>query len=396
MAGSARGRARCATVERVAVIALIVILLNGGMDTGWRRFRAAAGPIMAIGMRAPSSPRRVLTGAAHWLLGMDWKLAGVVGAALAPTDPAVVFSVLGGREIGGRSGTTLEGEAGVNDPAGIALMIGVIELATHDDATFLVIVEDFVVEMAIGLVFGLAGRARGARPAPRPAAQRSPLPGVRARSWPPSLYAVDVAGRRLGLPGRLRRRALPRRRVDPVQARDRALPGLAGRAGGDRRLHRARASPIDITDLPGQTWLHGAVLALVLAVLARPLAVALTLTGSSLSRAERVFIAWSGLKGAVPILLAAFAILGGVDGARNVYGLVFVVVLLSVLGQGTLVPSVARRLGIPMHDHPAAPVAALGRPQREAPRRTRVLHDPRRGRRRTNHRRPATGTRATG
>ena len=112
---------------------------------------------------------------------------------------------------------------------------------------------------------------------------------------------------------------------------------------------------IDITHLPAQTWLHGAVLALVLAVLARPLAVALTLTGSSLSRAERAFIAWSGLKGAVPILLGAFAILGGVDGADNVYGLVFVVVLLSVLGQGTLVPWVARRLGIPMHDQALRP-----------------------------------------
>ena len=89
------------TVERVAVIALIVVLLNGGMDTGWRRFRAAAGPIMAIGIAGTFITAAVLTGAAHWLLGMDWKLAGVVGAALAPTDPAVVFSVLGGREIAG-------------------------------------------------------------------------------------------------------------------------------------------------------------------------------------------------------------------------------------------------------------------------------------------------------
>lgn len=112
---------------------------------------------------------------------------------------------------------------------------------------------------------------------------------------------------------------------------------------------------IDITHLSAGTWLHGAVLMLVLAVLARPLAVALTLTGSSLSRAERAFITWSGLKGAVPILLAALALLGGVDGARNVYGLVFVVVLLSVLGQGTVVSWVARRLAIPMHDHALRP-----------------------------------------
>jgi cell volume regulation protein A len=62
---------------------------------------------------------------------VDWTLAGLVGAALASTDPAVMFSVLGRREVVGRSGTTLEGEAGMNDPAGIALMLGMIELATH-------------------------------------------------------------------------------------------------------------------------------------------------------------------------------------------------------------------------------------------------------------------------
>ena len=88
---------------------------------------------------------------------MDWTLAGLVGAALAPTDPAVMFSVLGRREVGGRSGTTLEGEAGMNDPAGIALMIGMIELATHDDATILVVGRELVVEMAVGAAFGLLG-----------------------------------------------------------------------------------------------------------------------------------------------------------------------------------------------------------------------------------------------
>jgi cell volume regulation protein A len=91
-------------------------------------------------------------------------------------------------------------------------------------------------------------------------------------------------------------------------------------------------------------------LGLALAVVARPLTVALTLVRTALSRPERAFIAWSGLKGAVPILLAAFAIIEGVHGADRVYGLVFVAVLFSVLGQGTLVPWVGARLGIPMQD----------------------------------------------
>ena len=94
---------------------------------------------------------------AHYALGFGWTLAGIAGAALAPTDPAVMFSVLGNHEIGGRSGTTLEGEAGLNDPAGIALMIGMIELATHADASAAVVVREFAVEMSVGAALGIVG-----------------------------------------------------------------------------------------------------------------------------------------------------------------------------------------------------------------------------------------------
>ncbi len=345
-------------VERIAVVALIVILFNGGLDIGWRRMRGSLGPVLSIGILGTFATAAVVAVAAHVLLGFDWTLAGILGAALAPTDPAVVFSVLAGREIEGRSGTTLEGEAGFNDPAGIALMLGMIELATHPDASFLVVIEDFAVEMGLGAAFGLAGSfglVHGLR---------------RLRLGSAALYPVLV----LGLAAVLY-----------------AATSLAGGSGflavfvaglilGDselplraeiRRFHHSLASlgevvvfvalglTISITELAGATWLDGAVLALVLALVARPLAVAVTLGRARLSRAERVFIAWSGLKGAVPILLAAFAIIGGVDGAETLYGVVFVVVLISVLAQGSLVPTVARRLSIPMHDQ--APPAELER-----------------------------------
>jgi cell volume regulation protein A len=336
------------TVERIAVVALIVILLNGGIDIGWKQFRAAAGPIVAAGIAGTFITAAVLAGAAHWLLGLDWRLAGIVGAALAPTDPAVVFSVLGGREIEGRSGTTLEGEAGVNDPAGIALMIGVIELATHDDATAWIIVKDFVVEMTIGLAFGLAA----AQLAPQLRRVRLPSEGlypvfvavaagalyaVATLAGGSGFLAVFVAGLFLG------DASLPHKReIERFQG---SLAGLA-----EIVVFIALGLTIDISHLSAETWLHGAALWLVLALIARPLAVGLTLTWSSLAPNELAFIAWSGLKGAVPILLAAFAILGGVDGANRAYGLVFVVVLLSVVVQGSLVPTVARRLGVPIHE----------------------------------------------
>ena len=145
------------TVERIAVVALIVILFNGGIDIGWRRFRASAAPILSLGLLGTFATAGLIAVVAHYALGFDWILAGIVGAAIAPTDPAVMFSVLGRREVEGRSGTILEGEAGVNDPAGIALMLGMIELATHDDASFLVVVREFAVEMSVGVVLGLFG-----------------------------------------------------------------------------------------------------------------------------------------------------------------------------------------------------------------------------------------------
>jgi potassium/hydrogen antiporter len=112
---------------------------------------------------------------------------------------------------------------------------------------------------------------------------------------------------------------------------------------------------IDIGGLTGRVWLEGIVLALALALIARPLVVFLTLGRARLSWAERAFITWSGLKGAVPILLAAFALLGEVTGAERVYGVVFVVVLVSVVGQGTLVPVVARALDISIRERPSLP-----------------------------------------
>jgi cell volume regulation protein A len=335
------------TVERIAVVALIVILLNGGIDIGWRQFRAAAGPIVALGVAGTFITAAILATAAHVLLGLDWRLAGVVGAALAPTDPAVVFSVLGGREIEGRSGSTLEGEAGVNDPAGIALMIGVIELATHDDATGWVIVKDFAVEMTIGLVFGLAAarlvpQLRRVRPSQAlypvfVAVMAGTLYAVTSLAAGSGFLAVFVAGLFLG------DASVPHK--GDIERFQGSLAGLA-----EIVVFIALGLTIDISHLSAETWLHGIAMWLVLAVIARPLSVVLTLTWSTLTRRERAFIAWSGLKGAVPILLAAFAIIGGVDGADRAYGLVFVVVLLSVVAQGSLVPWVARELGIPIQE----------------------------------------------
>src|SRR5579885_3646653 len=118
-------------VVRLATVALIVILFDGGLSIGWRRLRPSLVPITVLGIVGTFATAGGVALFAHWALGFGWTGAGLLGSAVAPNDPAVMFSVLGEREIAGRTGTILEGESGANDPAGIALMIGMIELATH-------------------------------------------------------------------------------------------------------------------------------------------------------------------------------------------------------------------------------------------------------------------------
>ena len=335
-------------VERIAVVALVVILFEGGLHIGWARFRASAVPILSLGVLGTFATAGLLTVAAHALLDMTWTTAGLLGAAVAPTDPAVVFSVLSGREIEGRTGTILEGESGANDPVGIALMIGLIELATTDDASFWIVVREFVVEMGVGVAVGVAGwwlLLRFVRRVPLPEPALHPLRllaaagviyGAASVLHGSGFVAVFVTGVLLG------DAAIPRRResVD-------VLGSLASLA--EITVFVALGLTVDVSSLGAERiWLDGLIVAAVLALVVRPLVVLTLLAPVRLRWGERLFVTWSGLKGAVPILLAALAVLGEVDESKRLYGIVFVVVLSSVVVQGTLVPFAAARLGVPM------------------------------------------------
>jgi potassium/hydrogen antiporter len=335
-------------VERIAVVALIAILFDGGMRVGWSRFRDSLVPITALGVLGTFATAGAMTVAARYLFGFDWTGAGILGAALAPTDPAVMFSVLGKREIGGRTGTILEGESGVNDPVGIALMIGMLELATHPDATFWVVIREFAVEMAVGLAIGVVGamaviQAVRRIELPNPAlyplrmlAAAGVIYGVASVAHGSGFLAVFVAGILVG-------------NVDLPEKRDveRFHTSLASLA--EIVVFVALGLTVNNVSLGDRSvWLDALFLSGLLAFVARPLVVAPLLWPARLRLGERLFVMWSGLKGAVPILLAAFALLEHVDGAERIYGIVFVLVTFSVLVQGATIPFVARRLQIPM------------------------------------------------
>jgi cell volume regulation protein A len=314
--------------ETCAVVALVVVLFYGGLDIGAARMRASVKPVLSLGILGTFLTAGIVSAAAHVLLGFDWTLAGLLGAALAPTDPAVMFAVLRGQEIEGRTRTVLEGEAGFNDPAGIALMLGMIELATHADATFAVVIGTFALQMGLGVLFG-AVAAYGLRRVPAHPVLLLALAGglyeVTALAGGSGFLAVFMAGLALG---------------DGVGSHARVS------AVAETAVFVALGLTLPLTDIGGASWLHGLVLAAVLALVARPVTVAILLARATLTINERLFVAWSGLKGAVPILLAAFAVLHDVDGASEIYGVVFVAVLISVVAQGSLVPAVARRLGL--------------------------------------------------
>jgi cell volume regulation protein A len=335
-------------VERIAVLALVAILFDGGMRVGWKRFRASLVPIASLGVVGTFATAGLMTVACRYLFGFNWTTAGILGAALAPTDPAVMFSVLGKREIGGRTETILEGESGVNDPVGIALMIGLLELATHADATFWVVVREFAIEMAVGLAIGVAGALlfiEGVRRVDLPSPALYPLRslaaagviyGLAAIAHGSGFLAVFVAGIIIGSAD------LPEKRN--VERFHTSLASLA-----EIVVFVALGLTVNNVALGSRSvWFDAILLAALLAFVARPLVVAPLLWPTRLRRGERLFVMWSGLKGAVPILLAAFALLEGVDGAERIYGIVFVLVAFSVLVQGATIPAVATRLGIPV------------------------------------------------
>jgi cell volume regulation protein A len=328
-------------------VALIVILFDGGASIGLRRLRVAAAPVAVLGVVGTFATAGAATLFVHWAFGFPWLLAGLLGAAVSPTDPAVMFSVLGEREIAGRTGTILEGESGGNDPVGIALVLGLLQLAGHDHASFWVVVRVFCEQMAIGLAVGVAGGLAEGQLMRRVSLPSSGLYTVRTLAGAGIIYgvatvahgsgflAVFVAGLIVGDV-----RAPFKAEIDLFQE---ALSSVA-----EIVVFVALGLTVSISSLGASRWAEGAAIAAFLAFVARPVVAGVLLIPVRLDVGERLFVLWSGLKGAVPILLASFALGRHVDQAERLYELVFVVVLASVVVQGGSVPLAARRFGIEM------------------------------------------------
>jgi potassium/hydrogen antiporter len=336
-------------VQRVVTLTLVLLLFDGGLHIGRARFRTAAVPVLVVGVLGTALTAGGVTVFAHLVLDVDWRAALLLGVALAPTDPAVVFSVLGRRVVGGRSGTLLEGESGANDPVGIAAMAAVLGAGTvggwpavgHG-------MGEFVLQMVVGGAVGLVGGhlltlaihrvplASGALYPLQTLLGAGVVYGVATAAHGSGFLAVFVAGILLG-------------------------DVHAPYKGEIERFHSSLASlaeivafavlglTVSVQDIvTSDTWVVGLVLAVVLALLLRPLLVGPLLLLVDLRAGERLFVLWAGLKGAVPILLGTYVLTSGVQEAERLYGIVVVVVTFSVVVQAGLVPTVAARAGVPM------------------------------------------------
>ena len=336
------------TVTRIVSVALAIILFDGGMHIGWRRFRTAAAAIVWVGVAGTLVTAAGASVAAHFVAGMDWRLSLLLGTAVAATDPAVVFSVFGRREIAGRTGVLLEGESGANDPVGIALLAALLAAHGSAGAVGWHVVTEFVLQMAVGTAIGVAGGL-----ALLMFMRRVPLPSE-------GLYSPRVLAGVLVIFGLA------------VVARGSGFLAVfvAGILIGDepapykreiQRFHSSLASLAEIVAFvllgltmrlsalgSAGTWPAGLAIAALLAFVIRPVLGGLVSLPVRLTLRERVFFLWTGLKGAVPILLGMTIAASGTPGAARAYQIIFVIVGFSVTVQGGLVPTLAHRLGIPL------------------------------------------------
>lgn len=338
----------------VGNIALAIILLDGGLRTPFETFRTGLRPSLALATAGVALSAAVTGLAAMALMGLDWRSAMLLGAIVGSTDAAAVFALLkrSGVTLNERVAATLEIESGMNDPMAVYLTLAFITLivpaqasAPGPAALTLLLVQQFGWGAVAGITCGLAMAALVNR------SLRDAEGGVMALSVCAAGLAVFAGTGLLGGSGFLAvylfGLVLANRARQPLASALSAMDGYAWLAqAGMFLLLGLLVTPREMVRSAGPAL--GVAAALMF--LARPVAVWACLLPFRFRPREVWFIAWVGLRGAVPIVLAVFPLLAGVPDAMLLFNAAFAVVLASLLLQGTTIAIAARRLGVTLPD----------------------------------------------
>jgi cell volume regulation protein A len=346
----------------VGNLALAVILLDGGLRTRFAIFRVGLRPALVLATGGVVLTAALVAACAAWLFDLDWRLAALLGAIVGSTDAAAVFALLktAGVRLGDRIAATLEIESGANDPMAVFLTVGLIGLVLAPaDEPAAQLAFELATQFGIGAGAGIAfGHAAG-RFLPRIRVG----PGLDALLVCAGGVSVFALTNALGGSGFL---AVYLAGVmianAPVRTSDdllRAMDGMAWLAqSGMFLLLGLLVTPHELMPLLAPAL----GVALFLMLVARPAAVWVCLAAFRFPAREIWYIGWIGLRGAVPIVLAIFPLLAGVEGAELLFNVAFVVVLVSLLAQGTTVGAAAHAFGValPPRGEPLARVQLTG------------------------------------
>lgn len=336
----------------LGTVALALILFEGGLTTGWCVVRGVLAPAVSLAIAGTLITAVVAGLAASWLLGLSTIEGLLLGAIVASTDGAAIFAVLRGSTLRRRLAHTLEAEAGFNDPVAVLLVVGFIDWIQKPDYGGWDMAGLFVTELGIGVGVGVVIGLAGAHVLER-------LRLASAGLFP--VATLGIAAIAFGLAAVLHGSGF-------------LAVYLAGLVVGDARYAAKRATlafheglawlsqvgmflMLGLLVFPsqlGDVWVEGTVLAVVLAVVARPGAVLAATAPFGFAPREQATLGWAGLRGAVPCVLATFPIIAGVHDSLEFFNIVFFAVVVSTILQGASFEQFAERLGV-TSDQPALP-----------------------------------------
>lgn len=330
--------------QRYGIVALAFILFSGGAGTSWAEVRGVLAPGVALATVGVLLSAAIVGGLASAILGVGLLPGMLLGAVIASTDAAAVFAILRSRGVSvqPRLRQLLELESGSNDPAAVFLTVGMIALVQQTGTGVVDLLGLFVVQMGVGLASGwlmargavlLINRLRleyeGLYPVLTIAFVILIYEGT-AWAGGSGFLAAYVAGLTIANAEFLHRRSLLRFHDAIAWLMQISMFVLMG----------LLVFPSGLLPVAGQALLIAGVLMFV----ARPAAVLLTLAPFRIPLREVAYVSWVGLRGATPIILATFPVVAGVPNGETFFHVVFFVVLLSVLVQGTTLAAAARWL----------------------------------------------------